>query len=321
VDKYKATPEKSTENLEALLASRLSSQEDSRMQYWSQYDPFIDVRMGWRASTMRHLFHILPGQKILEIGAGDGKFTQALLKATRNECEIISVVFSKKFEEKIKSQGISDKCNVMCLEDFPGPLRESKFDYIVAHHMMEDRTRDDFLRVLRLMLNPGGGLLLFELNPWNIYFRMRRTIHKLLPIKWRRPAEAISLNRYQVLTVFSGLGYSRINAVPYDFLYSPVPKFLLWPAKHLSIIMENCPFIRNLAGSLYIWAFNGNVDEKDQPPLNLCEHEMFKGKISFVVPCHNEEMNIGPMAAGYSLICSSRPSSRGLIMYQSYEAG
>ncbi len=60
------------------LAVILSEQEKRRTIYWNKFDPFVKLRMSWRASVMRHLFHILPGQEILEIGAGDGTFISRL---------------------------------------------------------------------------------------------------------------------------------------------------------------------------------------------------------------------------------------------------
>ena len=69
------------------MASLLAKQEDRRAAYWNRFDPFVDLRMKWRASMMRHLFHILPGQEILEIGAGNGEFTRSLVIATRDECK------------------------------------------------------------------------------------------------------------------------------------------------------------------------------------------------------------------------------------------
>mgnify|MGYP003961524807 CR=1 FL=1 len=45
------------------LSLRLAEQENRRTVYWNRFDSFVDFRMNWRASMMRHLFHILPGQK------------------------------------------------------------------------------------------------------------------------------------------------------------------------------------------------------------------------------------------------------------------
>jgi len=279
---------------EKILASKLLRQEDKRVVYWGRFDPFLQSRLQWRASMARHLFHILPGQRILEVGAGGGEFTQALMKVTRNECPITSVVFSQKYVREIQERTKEGNVEARYAEEFPGDLPKGEFDYVVGHAMLEDETRNLFLSKIRALLKPGGGLLLFEPNPWNPYFRIRKMLRRLLPIQWRRPAESISLDRLQIFSVLSEIGYTHINALPYDFLYAPIPKCLLWQAKNLSLILENCPFIRNFAGSLYIWARNGEIKKRGLTPF-LCEHEMFFEKVSFVVPCHNEEMVIAPL--------------------------
>ena len=280
---------------ETNLASKLSEQERERMIYWNNFDPFINLRMTWRASMMRHLFHILPGQKILEIGSGNGSFTKALSIATRGECKITTVVFSKKYQNETKTNFNYKDVKVIGLDSFPGLLKGEKFDYLVAHHMLDNETRNLFLTQLKSLIKPGGGILLFEPNPWNPYYRIRRTIKRLVPIKWKRPQEPVYLNRLQILSVLSEIGYTKINALPYDFLYSPIPRFLLWPAQHLSLLIENCPYLRNFAGALYIWARNPAPEGYSQSSVDLSEHEMLLGKVSFVIPCHNEEMNIPPL--------------------------
>ena len=280
------------------LASLLVKQEDRRAVYWNRYDPFVDLRMKWRASMMRHLFHILPGQRILEIGAGNGEFTRSLLIATREECKITTVVFSLKYRDEIREKLNNNNVDIVCLDSFPGTLQDEKFDCVVTNHMLGNHLRNEFLCAVKQLIRPGGGFLLFEPNPWNYYYHVRKLFRRLLPILWSRPADPISINRLEVFSVLSEIGYTQINVLPYDFLYSPIPKFLIWPAKNLSIIMENFPYIRNLAGSLYIWARNPSLGKEEQATVDLCEHQMFFGKISFVIPCHNEEMNVAPLIKG-----------------------
>ncbi|MDP8230818.1 MAG: bifunctional class I SAM-dependent methyltransferase/glycosyltransferase family 2 protein [Candidatus Gorgyraea atricola] len=240
---------------------------------------------------MRHLFHILPGQSILEIGGGNGKFTQVLAQATRGECKITSIVFSREYLDNKKNLACSN-VDTLYMDMFPGSLVDRKFDCVVAQDMLEKNTATDFLYIVKSLIKPGGSLLLFEPNSWNPYYRIRRTIRKILPVDWKRPSEGVLLNRLQVFSVLSEIGYAKINVLPYDFLYSPIPKFLVWPAKNMSIIMENCPYLRNLAGSLYIWAQNPAFENHKELTVDLCEHPMFFKKVSFIIPCHNEEMNI-----------------------------
>jgi 2-polyprenyl-3-methyl-5-hydroxy-6-metoxy-1,4-benzoquinol methylase len=280
------------------LAYWLAEQEDRRTVYWNRFDPFVDLRMKWRASMMRHLFHILPGQKILEIGAGSGEFTRSLITATRDECKITTVVFSLKYRDEIREKLNNNNVDIVCLDSFPGTLQDEKFDCVVTNHMLGDRVRNEFLCAVKQLIKPGGGFLLFEPNPWNYYYHVRKLFRRLIPITWGRPADPISMNRLEVFSVLSEIGYTQINVLPYDFLYSPIPRFLIWPAQNLSIIMENFPYIRNLAGSLYIWARNPPLENEKRTTVDLCEHQMFFGKISFVIPCHNEEMNVAPLIKG-----------------------
>jgi hypothetical protein len=164
--------------------------------------------------------------------------------------------------------------------------------------MLGDHIREEFLCAVKQLIRPGGRFLLFEPNPWNYYHHVRKLFSCLKPRTWRRPVDTISMNRIEVFSVLSEIGYTHINVLPYDFLYSPIPRFLIWPAQNLSIVMENFPYIRNLAGSLYIWARNPSLENEEQEMVDLCDYEMFIRNVSFVIPCHNEETNVAPLING-----------------------
>lgn len=260
------------------IVAQLLLFEKKKTIYWNKYDPFVDLRMQWRASMMRHLFNILPGQRILEIGAGDGRFTQALVSVTRDECRITALVFSPEYQNEIKGKVKSRNLDVIYAESLPADLNREKFDYVVANHLLGIDCPAAFLSEVKSLIKPGGGLLLFEPNPWAPY-----------------PKEYLSLDRLKFFSVLSDIGYTQINALPYDFLYASLPRFLLWPMKHLSIILENFPYLRNFASELYIWARNPPPEGYKVPALDLCKHDTLFNKLSFVIPCHNEEVNILPL--------------------------
>lgn len=280
---------------EKKVALSLMKREEARTTYSNKFDPFIALRINWRVSIMIHLFNVLPGQRILEVGAGDGKFSQALVKATRGKCKVIAAVFSKKYKKNIKEplKGVDFK--TICLESFPGSLENEKFDFIIANHMLEPDSRNIFLKNIKSLIKPGGSVLFFEPNPWNPYMQIRRIVCKVFPFMSKREIEPPPLTRIEIYSVLSEIGFTQIKALPYDFLYSPVPKCLFWLVKNLSIIIENCPYLRNFAGSLVIWARNPLQIGQQQVVADLCEHKGLLGNVSFVIPCHNEEMNILPL--------------------------
>jgi glycosyltransferase involved in cell wall biosynthesis len=70
---------------------------------------------------------------------------------------------------------------------------------------------------------------------------------------------------------------------------------MLRALKSLAFLMEHAPLIKDMCGALYIWARKPGDEEARRPHVNLAEHESLFGSTSFVVPCHNEEMNVGPL--------------------------
>ena len=63
---------------DAALLPTLAVRERYRDKYWRKRDPIAEDRLLWRAQTLRHTVHLLPGQTILELGSGEGLFTRAL---------------------------------------------------------------------------------------------------------------------------------------------------------------------------------------------------------------------------------------------------
>ena len=96
-------------------------------------------------------------------------------------------------------------------------------------------------------------------------------------------------------SLLSEIGYIKLKIVPYDFLFPPLPKILLWPMQNLSLILENFPYVRNFAGSLFIWAQKPAEENWKRPMSSLTPHDCFKGRLSVVVPSRNEELNIPPL--------------------------
>src|ERR1700748_2039129 len=68
--------------------------ERSRERYWRRYPSTTPVKLRWRALTVRHCFHVLPGESILELGAGSGLWTEHLADVLRGENPITAAVFN-----------------------------------------------------------------------------------------------------------------------------------------------------------------------------------------------------------------------------------
>ncbi len=276
------------------LSEILKKQEQFREDYWKNVDYFLPIRLKWRAEMVRHFFHLFPEDSILEIGAGSCQWTRLISDSNGNRNPICAATLNKELYEEIDHDSFSDNVEKIHLEEFPGKLSARRFDFIVGYQLLTDENAGVLLSELKGLLNPGGQILLFDPNPWNPYYRIRRFISKLF-FFFKQDEKNESLNRVDLFSLLSEAGYIKIKILPYDFLFPPIPKFLLWPMQNLSLILENFPYVRNFAGSLFVWAQKPAEEGWKRPMSSLVEHDCFKGKLSVVVPSMNEELNIPPL--------------------------
>ena len=107
----------------------LGIREQYRDEQWLKRDPICKDRLIWRAGTFRHLAHLIPGQTILELGAGHGLFTRQLLRITRGENPITSVTFASNQTPRENSSKAVEFINCSSL---PGELAGRQFDFVIA---------------------------------------------------------------------------------------------------------------------------------------------------------------------------------------------
>lgn len=262
----------------------LAYRERFRDAYWQERDPIADERLVWRAQTFRHTVHCLPGQRILEVGCGGGRFTRALLRVTRGESPLTGVTFAARAEpapagaERLEST------------DLAATLAGREFDFVVGNDLLDARSAEWLLPILHDHLAPGGQLVFYESNPWNVVLRLRHRLESLLG----QHDERALLSKPRLYELLSELGFIRVFAVFNDFLYRPLSTRWAWPLRNLTILLENAPLVQTLAGSILLHA-QKPPRQVTAPDVPLTRHESLRGAVSIVVPCHNEETNVAPL--------------------------
>ena len=265
----------------------LALREQFRDHYLRHRDPIGEDRMLWRAQAFRHMVHLLPGQTILELGCGEGLFTRQLVRVSRGENPITAVTFSPGNDRPAALPEMVEFINEL---SFPGTLANCRFDFVVAMDLLDRRNCGWLLQNVHGLLKSGGEVLFYESNPWNVVLKLRGFLARF----FRRHDPRSLLSRPQLYELMSEVGFIRVFAVFNDFVYAPLTRRLVWFLRNLSIVLENLPEIQTLAGSILIHA--------QKPPrlvephkTSLFAHEQLRRSISVVIPCHNEEMNIGPL--------------------------
>jgi dolichol-phosphate mannosyltransferase len=275
---------------DASFYSTLAVRERYRDDYLRKRDPIAADRLLWRAQAFRHTVHLLPGQTILELGCGEGLFTHALLRVSRGENPITTATFQKGAQV---SSDVGGEVELLAISDLPGSLAGRHFDYVVAMDLLDRSCASQLLAIVHALLVPGGETIFYESNPWNPVHKLRRVFSHA--VGKRDPRHLLS--RRQLYKLLSETGFIGVDAVYNDFVFAPLTRRLIWLLRNLSILLENAPGLRVMAGSILLHA-QKPPPRKDAPRQPLFTHESLRGAVSFVIPCHNEEMNIRPLVEG-----------------------
>src|SRR3712207_2533611 len=113
------------------LEQNLIEMERSREAYWLRHPGTSPLKLRWRANTVRHSFHVLPGESILELGAGSGLWTQHLAEVLRGENPLTAAVFNPDLAETAESRMMAN-VTVDRITDITADLPAESFDYVVG---------------------------------------------------------------------------------------------------------------------------------------------------------------------------------------------
>src|SRR5262249_35093349 len=160
-----------------------------------------------------------------------GVFTRQLVNTTRNECPITAVTFDLTAS---RPANLPKGVEFVVLSSITSRLKGRQFDFIVAHDMLDGRSGAWLLHAIYDLLKPGGQVLFYESNPWNVILKIRRAVAFLAGHKDPR----LLLNRAEMYELLSEVGFIRIFAVFNDFVYAPLSRRLVWVLRNLSIVLE-----------------------------------------------------------------------------------
>ena len=281
-----AAPSEQAFPLPNAFVAQLAVRERYRDHYWNFRDPIVSDRLLWRAQTLRHTVHLLPGQTILELGAGQGRFTHALAGVTQDENPILAVSFH---EVAARIPARNAAVTQIMATDLPGALSGRQFDVIVSMDLLDRRNSSDFLSMVYSLLAPGGEIVFYESNPWNPVHQVRAFCSR---VAGHRDPRSL-LPRPRLYELLSEIGFIRVYSVYNDFVFAPLTRDLIWFLRHASTLLENAPVVSCMAGSILL--HGQKPPRKKAIQVSLFQHESLRHAVSVVIPAHNEEGNVEPL--------------------------
>jgi SAM-dependent methyltransferase len=234
---------------------------------------------------------VLPGESILEFGAGGGVWTGELAKVFGNENRLAAAIFNPDLADSTEWAALPQvqRYVVGRLEDLPA----QSFDYIIGTAILcHDRYPENLGAIYRL-LKAGGQILFFESNLRNPQVLAKCMVPAVGRWAGNAPCQ-IGISKFEFLRIASQQGFVNVEVIPYDIIHPRLPGRVIDAVQRTAFIFEHAPVIRDLCGTLYLWGRKPGGPAV-RTPVNLAKYASLNQAVSVVVPCHNEEMNVGPL--------------------------
>jgi SAM-dependent methyltransferase len=273
----------------------LREMESNREIYWLRYPSTSPLKLHWRAVAVRHCLHVLPGESLLELGAGSGLWTEHLARVLKGRNPITAAVLHDDLASALEAKRLSN-VSVLRVAGSLSDIPSESFDYVVGTAILCHDMYAHNLRAIYRILKPGGQILFFEANHWNPQVFVKNAIPMIGRWSGQSRCQA-AMRKFKLMKTASEQGFCNIEIVPFDIIHPRIPKSLIHMLQSASFILEHAPLIKELCGTLYIWARKPGGPEVRRW-VDLTEHDELFDSTSVVVPCHNEEDNIPRLVTG-----------------------
>src|SRR5260370_10254210 len=219
------------------LEDNLSQMERSREAYWLRYQNTSPFKLRWRALTLRHSFHVLPGESILELGAGSGLWTEHLPAVLRGENPITAAVFNQQFADSARS---IPNVRFVKIASLSNDLPAESFDYVVGTAILCHDQYPQNLAALYRLLKPGGQLLFFESNYWNPQVFAKNHLPRVRSVEARCQ---MGMRKYKLMHIASHQGFPNLEIIPYDIIHPRTPRALVPMSQSTPLLLDLTPLL------------------------------------------------------------------------------
>lgn len=264
------------------LPSILQKLELHREQRWKRRGKAAELKLHWRAVAIQHMLQVVPGETILELGAGSGLLTAQLDNVLHGENSVTSVVFSQELFAEAERRSLPG-VNLLSGNSFD-TVPPGHFDYVIGSGMLWHSSFSECVNWIHSVLKPGGQMLFFDSNfywPSRLFNELRS-----LPDEFKK----YPLKFEDVIKACADAGFDDIHLTPHDIVSCRLGVDWMAQLQAKAILLEQMPMINRACASMCILARKRGQREKPEP--NMADQPVLNGTVSVVVPAHNEAANI-----------------------------
>lgn len=219
--------------------------------WWGSITPAGRVRLARRGAIAIRRARLEPGSVVLEPGAGNGEFTARLAPSGAT---IVGIEISER-QVELGNERFAGRPNVRMELGNVDSLQypDEHFDAVVGnsvlHHFDLDRALPELYRVLK----PGGRFFFFEPNILNPQIAIEKRIKPIGRRLQNSPDETAFL-RWRLARRLRSAPFHNVSVIPFDFMHPGIGSALIPGFARLEWLLERTPAIREIAGSLQIYA-------------------------------------------------------------------
>jgi 2-polyprenyl-3-methyl-5-hydroxy-6-metoxy-1,4-benzoquinol methylase len=226
-------------------------------RFLAQHDPGqtwnwagVAGRRRWSRRVEMLMSDLRPDMKVLEIGCGSGFFTREL---ANSRASVTAIDISPDLLDLAKSNLTNSNVTFIVENAYDMSFEDNSFDAVVGisvlHHLDIDKGLSEIFRVLK----PGGFMLFTEPNMMNPQIALQKNIPALKKFLGDSPDET-AFFRWGIRSRMLHYGFRSVKVFPFDFLHPGLPARLVPLIEGFCISLEKIPFIREIAGSIFIRA-------------------------------------------------------------------
>jgi dolichol-phosphate mannosyltransferase len=269
---------------EATTGEAAELAQDSLLKRHSNVAP---LKLHWRSLCLKHFLHIVPGERILQLGSGSGLWTAELANVLGYQNEIVAAVFSEDLLRSApqipETQFISGD-SLECLEP-------RQFDYVISSILSGESLNSKLLSLIHRLLKPGGQVFFFQPNVENPWRKCSAFIQRTLSLGRNHSRPVKMRSRSETLELCAAAGLTDALITPYDLLPWGLRRKTALRIQAKAILLEHAPILKEFSGSQCLAARKPGI-RADRLNCNLAEHPTLFDSVSVVVPCYNEAPNI-----------------------------